>query len=260
MIDLEHQHARGDQRGQGEQRDPDPGDVRGLDRDRLGEFHHRRVQGGGAPGAVEGGPAQVDGRADLPDAVQLDQPVQHVGDQDADRADGEQLQRAALAATWDEQPEQHGQHQDVAERVRDRDGLLHPGQLGAAGVREDQVDPGEQRQADGEGQRVDQAAPVLMGRPPADEAQDARGVEQVLREVGAVGGRREVRLVQVVGLDDLDDLARREAQVRGGEQVPGRRVRGPVQACPDDDGGDPAEPDPRPPDDAFGGVQVRRQR
>ncbi len=215
------------------------------------------MQGGRAPGGVEGGPAEVHGGADVPVAVQHDQPVGDVGDQEADGADGEQLEGAADTAARHDQTEQQGQHHDVAQRVGDRDGLLEPVELGVPRVGEDQVDPDQQRQAHGEDQRVQQTGPVLMRGPPADEAQHACRVQQVLGEVEAVGdGRERAAQVQELHLDDLDHLARREAEVGEREQVPVTGVRGAVEADADHDGGDAAQADARPPDDPLGGIGV----
>jgi hypothetical protein len=111
-------------------------------------------------------------------------------------------------------------------------------------VRDDDVDPEEQRDPDGQGQRVDQARPVAPGGAPADEAEQPGGVEAVGGQVEGVGDRGEQAFVQVLDDDDLRQLTRGETEVGRGQQVPGQAVRGAVVGDSDEDADDAAQPDP----------------
>ena len=75
-----------------------------------------------------------------------------------------------------QQPDQHGQAEQVAERERERDPLLGVRDVHLAQLRGDHVRPGQQRDAGGDGERVEQAAPVAdaAGAVPHEQQQHQR--------------------------------------------------------------------------------------
>ncbi len=243
---LDEQNDRGDQRGEHEHDQPDPGDLGAQPGDRLGDLGHRRMQRRDAPAAVEDGPAEVDDGAVMEDPVQLDQAVRGIGGKHGDRARGQDLDGPGPSHPRREHPGQQGQHEHVAERVGDRDALLQPGQPGGVHVRGDQVDPRQQGQPHGQRQRVDHAAPVPVGRAPPDEDQQRGRVQRVgqqVQDVG-VGGERERGLHQL-GHQEAH-LAGDEARLRGGQQQPGQLARGTVDDHARDDAAHAGQADQAP--------------
>ncbi|WP_128644002.1 hypothetical protein [Streptomyces sp. SS] len=253
---LEEEQGGGDEGGPGEQREPPLRHLRGRFRGALGEAGHRGVEGGEAPGGEEDDPAQVPCGADLPGALELEGAVDDVGGEDAAGAEGEELYGPGAQAAGDEEPGEHREHQHVTEWIGDGDRLLGPAHVLAPGQRGDEVDPGQQCEAGGEDQRVEDDAEVAPDRPVADEAEQADGEQRVGDQVQRVGdgregsGLAEERLQGVVG-----GVAAHERQVGGGEDQPGPAPGGPVQMDPDEDRRDAAQPDERPQDGVPGGEE-----
>src|SRR5450759_4502351 len=153
-----------------------------------------------------------------------------------------------------EQPDQHGDDQHVAQRVGDRERLLQRRQARMVHQGKDQVDPGQQGEAAGQGERIQQAPPVAASGAPPDEHEQPACVERIGGQVEDVrGGRNRQMLVQDIAVRQEDQLAAREAQIRGGQQQPGHHEGRAVDATARHDGDDPAEPERRPRDDPLAG-------
>ncbi|WP_148281991.1 MULTISPECIES: hypothetical protein [Streptomyces] len=219
---LEEEQGGRDERGAGEQDEPPLGHVRCRFGGAFGQARHGGVQGGESPGGEEDDPAQVPGGADLPGAAELEEAVDDVGGEDAAGAEGEELYGSGSEAAGDEEPGQHREHQDVAEGVGDRDGLLDPAHVLAPGERGDEVDPGEQREARGEDERVEDDPEVTADGPVADEAEQADGEQRVGHQVEGVRHGREGPDLPEEGLQGVvRGVAADEGEVGGGEHQPG---------------------------------------
>ena len=94
-------------------------------------------------------------------AVQRQQPVGEVGDEQQHDAAGEQVERGLAAAGVERQAHGGADQDHVADRVGDRDDLADERQVVLVQVGRHQRDPRRQREADGEDQPVDQAAAVV---------------------------------------------------------------------------------------------------
>ena len=86
VDDLEQGHDRRDQRGAGEQDEPQRRQARVAVRGRRLELAHRRVQRGRAPQEVEAEPADVEPDLAVVGARERDQAVGEVGDEQGDDA------------------------------------------------------------------------------------------------------------------------------------------------------------------------------
>jgi len=89
------------------------------------------------PAEVAAHPTEVGGAAHVPGAVELDQAVGHVGEQEPRGTEAEKIDRTVAPDAAGEQPREDRQGQHVAEGIRDRHQLLHQRQLVAAHVRVD---------------------------------------------------------------------------------------------------------------------------
>ena len=223
---LDEQDGRGDQRREHEHGQPDGRCLGLLPRHRPGQLGHAGMEGRGAPRAVEDRPAEIDDGAAAKRPVQLEQAERHIGRQHPDGAEGQQVDGPGPPRPGDEEPGDHRQHEHVAERIGNRDALLDPGQLGVVHVGKDQVDPRQQGEPGGQGQGIDQAAPVPVRGAPPDEDQQPGGVERIRHQVQQVreGRKRDLRR-QDLRQHEEAHLTGGEAQVRAGQQQP-RRLAG----------------------------------
>jgi hypothetical protein len=137
---LDDQHGRGHQGRAGQQGQPGPGQA-GARRGRLGQRHHRRVQGGQAKGHVVQHPDGVDRPADLPCAVEHAETVDGVDGQEGQQAEGEQPGGDGAVPPGPPEPDRHRQQQHVAERVGDRYQALQHTEVGQSDIGADQEDP-----------------------------------------------------------------------------------------------------------------------
>ncbi len=192
------------------------------------EAAHRRVQRRGAPQQVEADPADVEDDLAVVGALERDDAVGEVGDEQRDDAQREQVEGRLAAAAVDGEADRGGEQQDVAERVGDRDELRDGAHRAVVQVRRDQRDPREQREAERHDQRVDDARAVALRVAPADEHQQARHERRVDEHVRAVAQRRE----RHVGAEQPRvavrvEVAEPEEQEPDGEEPPraGRRGR-----------------------------------
>ena len=130
-------------------------------RGRLLELAHRRMQRGGAPQQVEADPADVEPDVAVVRPVQRAPGRRRVGDEQRDDARGQQVERGLALAGVDREADGRGEQQDVAERVGDRDELARRAsarrRAGTGAIRND---PRQQRQAERDDQRVDDAGAV----------------------------------------------------------------------------------------------------
>ena len=117
-------------------------------------------------------------------------------------------------------------------------------------VRRDEEHPREQREPDGQDQRVDERGAVRSRIAPSDEEHEPRHQDGIDRQVQGVADRREPHVgpeqlrvaVRVEVAAEEEELPRREEPPRG----PGPRL---VQSDPDDDrdhAGEPERVDQRP--------------
>ena len=116
--------ARRDQARGGEQGEAERGQARARLERRLLERPHRRVQRRGAPEEVEGDPADVVDQLVVVRALEQRVVVRRVDREEADDAADEEVEGGRALAGVDREADRGGEQQDVAERVRDRDGLL----------------------------------------------------------------------------------------------------------------------------------------
>ena len=191
---VDHVHGldgRGDQGRAGEQRETEGRELRDAVDGRALEAAHRRVQRRGAPEQVEADPADVEDDLAVVGALERDDAVGEVGDEQRDDAQREKVEGGLAAAAVDGQADRGGEQQDVAERVGDRDELRDGAHRAVVQVRRDQRDPREEREAERHDQRVDDARAVALRVAPAHEHQQARHERRVDEHVRAVAQRRE---------------------------------------------------------------------
>ena len=227
---LDDQHRRGHQRGAGQGHQPRAGQPRRV-RHRLGQRHHRGVQGRQAERGVVEDPDRVERAADLPVAGDQAQPVHGVAGQQGGKAHRQQARGGAVVPARAPQPHRHRQQQHVAEGVGDRDQPLGQRQPGRADVGADQEHPRQHAEAGGDDGRLDQAGPVAAGGAGADQQQQPGRQQRVARQVEAVGHARVGRLQvehPLVGV--VDGVADGERELPCRQQVPRQRPRRPPEA------------------------------
>ena len=255
----DEQHDRRDQRREHEQGQPAGRDLALLPGHRLGQRGHRRVQRGGAPGGVEQGPAEIDDGPVVERPVQLDRVEGHVGHQAPEGAEGEELDAPGPARPRREQPHDQRQREHVAERIGDRHDFLQPVQVRIVHIGPDQEGPRQQRETGRERQRVDQAAPVLVGGPALDEDQKRDRIERKGQQVERVGKGGKGQHHAPLRRNQEAQLAGRETRLRGGEHEPRGLARGTVEYDARHDRDDPAEADQTPGLEAQPGQPVVRR-
>ncbi len=244
---FQQQHGRGDQADRGQHQQAPPADLGTAVRDRLVDPPAGGVQRSGPVGDVEHGPASVGGPAQRPTAGQLLQAVCHVADQQRDRPQHQQLHRADPQAPAGDQAGQHRQDQHVAQRVGDRDSPGERAQAIGVVVGQDQIQPGQQTQAGGDDQCVEQARPVLGHASGPHQQQQSRRPDRVHQQVEAVSHRRErVLLVQHIGQHVERGVTGDEAQLGAGQQIPRQRPGGALQPDPRQSAQDRHQPKRRP--------------
>ena len=178
------------------------------------------------------------------DAVQGQQPVGEVGDQQQHDAAREQVERGLAATGVEREPHDGADEDDVADGVRDRDDLPDRGQVVLVQVRRHQRDPCRQREADREDQAVDQAAAVAAAVASPYEQQQPGHHHRVHRDVERVAWRRERHLrAEQVRIAVGVEVAEPEQRRAGREQQPRQPRRGLVQADADEDREHRREPD-----------------
>ena len=111
------------------------------------------------------------------------------------------------------------------------------------GVRRHQEDPGEKPDPGADDERVDEARPVGPAPMASDQKQEAGDERGEDAEVDDVGDRRErQRPAEEPLVVVREHVAADEQRLSGREEIPGCRVRRPVDSSPDDDGDTPAAP------------------
>ena len=169
------------------------------------------------------------------EAVQGQQPVSEVGDQQQHDAAREQVERGLAATGGEREPHDGPDEDDVAHGVRHRDDFPDRGQVVDVQVRRHQRDPCRQREADREDQAVDQPAPVTSTVAPPYQQQQPGHHHGVHRDIERVPWRRErhFRAEQVriaVGVE----VAEPEQRRAGREEVPRHSRRRVVETDPDE--------------------------
>ena len=122
VVAQQRQH-RSDDRGAGQQAEPDRLQPRLAVGRRPLELDHRRVQGRRAPQQVERDPADVEPRLAVVGALQRDDAVREVGHQQRDDARRHQVEGGRAPAAVDREADRRGEQQHVGQRVGDRDEL-----------------------------------------------------------------------------------------------------------------------------------------
>ena len=203
---------------------------------RLVEPGHRRVQPGRTPEEVGADPSGVEPELVVVEAVEGEQPVGEVGDEQQRDAGGQEVERRLAPARVQGQPHDGADQDHVADRIRDRDDLAEQGQVVEVQVRRHQRDPRREREADGEDQAVDEVVAVRAGAAAPEEQQQPRHHHGVHRHVERVPGRgeRDLRAEQMriaVGVE----VAEPEQGRAAGQQEPRQPRRRPVPLDPQED-------------------------
>ena len=210
------------QRGDGEDGEPCPRELHLLLGHRLFERAHRGMQGRSAPQKVVRHPAQVEQHLTVVGAVVQHDPVHEVGCKHRCDAPEQQVERRRPLARVHRKEQGECEQQDVRHRVGDRHDLLDRGLGVVLDDRRDQLQPGDQPEADREDQRVDQRRHLARAVAAPGEHDDAGEQQRVEGEVDGVAWRRERHLAaEHAWVDVRVGVAQREHELADGEEVPG---------------------------------------
>ena len=162
-----------------------------LGRCRLRDRRHRGVKRGGAPQQVVDDPPSVEQIAGVVAAVEQNPAVDRVGGEHGDDRADHHVVGGAPPARADRHPHGDPEDQDVPQRVGDRNQLGPEVERVVVRVGRHQEDPRQQRQADRDDRRVDQARPVPSRVAAPDQQQQPRDGDRIDREIDGIGDRRE---------------------------------------------------------------------
>ena len=168
---LREMDPRRDQAREREQREAEPRQAAsGVDR-RLFERAHRRMERGRSPQHEIGDPPDVVDQLMVVRAFEQRVVVGAVRCEDRHDARDQQVEGRRALARVDREPDCSSEQEDVAERIRDRHAFRERRETRQMGVRRDEEDPREEREADSEDDRVDRGRPVGRRVAPPDEEQ-----------------------------------------------------------------------------------------
>ncbi len=243
-ADLAHDlDGRRDERREGQQREADRRQARGVPGGRLAELAHRRVQCRGAPEEVEADPADVEQDLAVVGAVERHDAVDEVRDEQRDDARRHEAEGRAAPAAVDRETDGRREEQDVARRVGDRDELRDRVHRAVVDVRRDERHPRDEREAQGHDQRVDEPGAVALRVAAAHERQQADHERRVDEDVHRVADRRERHLAaEDAGVRVGVEVAEPEQREAQREEQPGATRGGPVAADAGQDRHDRRQP------------------
>ena len=141
----DHLDHRGNQRRGGDGDNPDSGEPH-LRRCRLRDARHRGVEGGGAPQQVIDDPPSVERVAGVVAAVEQNPAVDRVSGQHGDDRPDQHVVGGATTAGADGHAHGDPEHEDVAQRVGDRNQLRSEVERVVVRVGRHQEDPRQERE------------------------------------------------------------------------------------------------------------------
>jgi hypothetical protein len=241
-CELEH---RRDQRRAGQQDEAHAGEARLAAGLHVGKLDHRGVQRRRAPQEVEEDPAGVQPQLVVVGAVQGEDPVDEVGEQQRDDAGDEQVEARTPLARVDGETDRRGQEDEITGGVGDRHQLGDQAHRAVVDVRGDEEQERDQAQPDAHDHRVDDPGAVGALVAAAHQQHQADHQHRVHADVHGVAGRRERdRGAGQLGVAVGVDVAQEEEGQTGGHEPPGGRGLGLVDADARDDADDAVEPQP----------------
>ena len=114
-----------------------------------------------------------------------------VSGEQGDDARHEEIEGGCALAGVDGEPDRRCQQQDIPERIGNRYALRKRREPRQVHVRGDEEDPGQQREADCENERVDQHGAVALRTAPLDEQEQPAEQDGIERQIDGVACRRE---------------------------------------------------------------------
>ena len=159
-----------------------------------------------------------------------------VGGKQRNGARGEQIEGPGPSACIHRQPDQGRQQEDVAQRIGDRHELGEQGQPREMDVRRNEEHPRQQREADGEDQRVDDGGAIAVRVAPAHEQQKPAEQRRIDKQVDRVArGRKSDDAAEQRGVRVGVEVARDVEHLADEQQAPRQHRLRPVHTHP---GGD----------------------
>jgi hypothetical protein len=204
---------------------------------RGGEARHRRDECRSPDQHVRAEPAHVEPAPQVVTGAQGGDHVAAVGDHQRQLREEDQPVRERTAARQQTDADQHGDPDEVEQRVGDRD---HSGRApGDDHVAADEEQPAEEAEARGDQRGVEVALPVTAREVAVEQQEQARDEDEVAHQVEHVRDAREGRARP----RQVDDVSGEEEELGERDPPPSGTVHGLVQLDPDDHGDDRGEAD-----------------
>ena len=203
---LKDEHRRRHERCRRQERQAPAREARLPDLDRLRHATHGRVQRRGAPQDRGHQPPGFDDVPGLVRSLEDHDRVREVGHEQGQQREHEQVERRDTTTRDQEDAHEDAQQEDVKCGIGQRGRDLGDRGERVGDQRLHEEGPADQRDADGDDERVDDPSPVPARDPPADEVQDRERDEGQATEVEGVRDRWE-RLLAELRQDDPRPIA-----------------------------------------------------